>query len=146
MPTPPMPAAPMPTPPTAAPTVTQAAAALADWLASDARLIHETAQLDREIIERLRAAGLPIARYSVGMASLHPQVDGFSSLWERGGELMYREHMADEAGNKQLRNSPIYAAFTEGRGGRYRLSGAPARDEYPVLTEYCRLAMARTWR
>ncbi|MGR3985026.1 MAG: adenylate/guanylate cyclase domain-containing protein [Gammaproteobacteria bacterium] len=122
----------MPAPPIP---VAQSADSFAKWLASDARFINDTAQLDREIIARMHAAGLPVARYSIGMASLHPQVDGFSSVWERGGELIYREHMADEEGNKQLRDSPIYAVFMEGRGSRHRLLGAPPKNEYSILTE-----------
>ena len=115
--------------------VSAAVAEIAHWLTSRARLIDDTEKLDQRIIERLRGAGLPIVRYFVAVPSLHPQVDGFGTLWEQGKGLQMHEHLLDEKGWGQLKDSPFYQVFYQGRGSRHRLSGPPAADEYTILGE-----------
>lgn len=113
----------------------QVIAEVAHWLTSRARLIDDTEKLDEGIIDRLREAGLPIVRYSVAVPSLHPQVDGFSTLWEQDKGFQFREHVRDEEGIARLMDSPIYQAFFEGRGSRYRLTEPPKENEFTILAE-----------
>ena len=105
------------------------------WLTSRARLIDDTEKLDESIIGHLREAGLPIVRYSVSVPSLHPQVDGFSTLWTKDKGFRFLEHVRDEEGLARLKDSPLYRAFFEGRGSRYCLTEPPKKDEYAILTE-----------
>tara|TARA_A100001037_G_scaffold289519_1_gene301333 strand:+ start:1932 stop:2141 length:210 start_codon:yes stop_codon:yes gene_type:complete len=63
--------------------VTKTIASLTDRLMSEARLIDDTAELDQAMVDCLLEAGLPITRFTTGVPSLHPQVDGLSTLWER---------------------------------------------------------------
>lgn len=110
-------------------------ATIANWLTSRARLIDDTGKLDQAIIDQLRAAGLPIVRYTTHVPSLHPQVDGFSTYWEKGKGLRFSEHRGDPEGKEKLRNSPISKAFDEGRRARYRLTAPPKGKEYPILAD-----------
>ena len=110
---------------------------ITQWLVARARLIDDTEALDLAIIERLREAGLPIARYTTGGQALHPQVDGFSAVWEEGKGIQFREHRhrSDEVEMGKLRHSPIFQVFEHGRGSRYRLTDPPQENEYTILTE-----------
>jgi adenylate cyclase len=109
---------------------------LADWLISAARLIVDTATLDQEIVNRLRASGLPIVRYSTGVPSLHPQVDSFSTLWEEGKGLSFRQYRVSDDPAQQFARSPIFLAYETGGTVRCRLDGPPEEDEYEILAEF----------
>ena len=108
---------------------------LAGWLISTARLIDDTAALDQAIVDRLRAAGLPITRFTTGVPSLHPQVNSFSTLWEQGKGLSFRQYRGDQATPRSLQDSPIFAAYREGRNVRCRLADPPRDDDYPIAKE-----------
>ncbi len=115
--------------------ITDTIAELTAWLVSEARLIGDTEALDLAIVERLRAAGLPIARYTTGVPSLHPQVDSFSTLWEEGKGLSIRQFRVDPDNPQVLQGSPIFVAYEEGRTTRCRLEGPPEQDEYEIAGE-----------
>ena len=110
-------------------------AELAGWLISEARLIGDTEALDLAIVERLRGAGLPITRYTTGVPSLHPNVDSFSTLWEQGKGLTFRQFRVDPDNPQVLRGSPIFVAYQEGRTTRCRLEDPPEADEYDIAAE-----------
>ena len=110
-------------------------AELAGWLISEARLIGDTEALDLAIVERLRGAGLPITRYTTGVPSLHPNVDSFSTLWEQGKGLTFRQFRVDPDNSQVLRGSPIFVAYEEGRTTRCRLEGPAETDEYDIAAE-----------
>ena len=110
-------------------------AELAGWLISEARLIGDTEALDLAIVERLRGAGLPITRYTTGVPSLHPNVDSFSTLWEQGKGLTFRQFRVDPDNSRVLRGSPIFVAYEEGRTTRCRLEGPAETDEYDIAAE-----------
>src|SRR5215207_4118679 len=109
--------------------------AIATWLMSQARLIDDTATLDQSIVDRLRNAGLPITRFTTGMPSLHPQVDSFSTLWELGKGLSFRQYRLTPASSQQLKDSPILVAYEEGRVVRCRLESPSQPGEYEILGE-----------
>ena len=109
--------------------------ALTAWLVSEARLIGDTEALDLAIVERLRDAGLPIVRYTTGVPSLHPQVNSFSTLWEKDKGLTFRSYRLDPAGQKTLGSSPIFIAYHEGRSVRCPLEGPAQLDEYEIVGE-----------
>ena len=124
-------------------------AELTTWLNSVARLIGDTEALDLAIVERLREAGLPIARYSTGVPSLHPQVDSFSTLWEQGEGLKFRQFRIDPENRQELSASPIFIAYDTGRSTRCRLDDEPQDGEYEMvgdlrrqgLTDYLVIAL-----
>ncbi len=111
-------------------------AELSAWLLSDARNIAETETVDRAIVDRLIAAGLPLARYTTGVPSLHPHVDSFSALWERGKELTIRRFRQSALDASDVQRSPIFIAYETGEPKRYPLEGEPDPGEYHLLTEF----------
>lgn len=116
--------------------VAQTVAELTDWLLSEARLAGGAAALDEAIIDRLIKAGLPLARFTTGVPSLHPQVDSFSALWERGKAVTVRRLRQDALDPVDLERSPILIAYTEGKVARYRLEDGPVEGEYSLLTTF----------
>lgn len=125
------------------------------WLLDDGRFIQGTGAFDEAFVVKLRALGLPIKRFTTGIPSLHPQVDSFSTLWEEGKGLTFREFKRaapeepaqgarrgetasrEEKGTAggQLEGSPIEAVYESGRTVRHRLEDGPRGNEYSLLTE-----------
>ncbi len=112
------------------------------WLLSDARAIAETETVNQAIVNRLVAAGLPLARYTTGLPSLHPHVDSFSALWERGKELTIRRFRQSALDPLDVRRSPIFIAYETGKPKRYPLEGEPDPGEYHLLTEFRQAGMS----
>jgi len=110
--------------------------ALSQWLQSEARLIGGTEATDQAIVDRLIDTGLPLARYTTGVPSLHPHVDSFSTLWERGKGMTIRHFRQETADSTELDRSPIMIAYHQGRSQRYRLEGDPDDGEYSLLTTF----------
>ncbi len=115
--------------------VSETIAAITRWLTSRARLITDTKARNEAIVERLRAAGLPIVRFTIGMPTLHPQLDGFSMQWEEGKDMFFREHRRSETDEDDLRRSPIFRAFEEGIRSRHRLLEPPGANEASILDD-----------
>ena len=111
-------------------------AELTAWLLSEARNIAETEAVEQAIVDRLIAAGLPLARYTTGVPSLHPQVDSFSALWEPGKGLTIRRFRQSALDPSDVRRSPIFIAYETGQAERYLLEGEPDAGEYHMLTEF----------
>ncbi len=122
--------------------------AIRDWLLDESKHIAGTGAFEEAFVERLRAEGLPIVRFTTGVPSLHPQVDSFSTLWEAGKGLSFREFRlagprvgvvpgADRDGTVQdaLANSPLRLAYDEGRTVRCRLEGPPEEGEFGILPD-----------
>jgi adenylate cyclase len=84
---------------------------------------------------RLRQSGVDVARITVGVPILHPQLFSFSCLWQLGEGACERRHPAGAAQASALGNSPIKIAYDGGGPSRYRLTDSPAQDEFPILTE-----------
>ncbi len=117
------------------PPLSEAINDIAAWLLSEARFINDTETLDRAMIDKLRAAGLPFTRFTTGVPSLHPEVDSFSTLWEEGKGLSFRTYRVDAEREASLAQSPIFTAYEQGLNQRYRLADGPRPGEYSLLTE-----------
>ena len=110
-------------------------AELAHWITARVRLIDDTGALDQEIVDRLRAAGLPIVRFTTGVPSLHPQVDSFSTLWELGKGITFRQFQLGDMSPATLPQSPIFRTYQDGQSRRYKLTGNAPEEEYTLLAE-----------
>ncbi len=110
-------------------------AELSDWLLIHARMNDEVGTRDAMIVNRLREAGIPIARAMIAMRSLHPQVDAFSATWEEGKEMVFREHLLGNLNTREMAGNPIFIATNYGKNLRYRLTDAPPENETAILTE-----------
>lgn len=116
-------------------TTIETIASLTGRLMSEARLIDDTAKLDQAIVDYLLDAGLPIARLTTGVPSLHPQVDSFSTLWEQGAGLTFRQFRLSDTQGAPPQNSPIFTAYDEGKTVRCQLETLPKPGEYEILAE-----------
>ncbi|HUT48554.1 MAG TPA: adenylate/guanylate cyclase domain-containing protein [Alphaproteobacteria bacterium] len=108
---------------------------LRSWLRTEGRFIANSAEFDTALVERLRALGLPIVRFTTGVPSLHPQVDSFSTLWEYGKGLSFRQYRQTEDGEAVFRNSPLFIVYNEGRSVRCDLETPPQDGEFTVLPD-----------
>ncbi len=106
------------------------------WLSKESRFIEGTEAFDLALVETLRAVGVPLARFTTGVPSLHPQVDSFSTLWEEGKGITFRTFSLAGDGIERLRNSPMFLVYNEGRTVRYRLEEGPKEGEPEILSEF----------
>lgn len=107
-----------------------------DWLARDGRRIAEGTELVTQLADRLTAIGLPLARISLNLRTLHPQVLATAYLWERHcgcAQQIDREHGIQFT--QTYLNSPMRSLYEQGHGQRWRLVGPVANLEFPVLAE-----------
>ncbi len=115
--------------------IAETIAELAAWITAQARLIDDTGKLDQEIVLRLRAAGLPIVRFTTGVPSLHPQVDSFSTLWELDKGVTFRQFQLGDMSPATLPQSPIFKTYHDGQSRRYKLTDKASEAEYELLSE-----------
>ena len=105
------------------------------WLSEESRFIEGSAAFDQAFVDKLLSVGLPIARYTTGVPSLHPQVDSFSTVWEEGKGLRFRTYRRSPEQMESFRGSPIYIVYNESRVVRERLEGPAPPDEAPIVSE-----------
>jgi adenylate cyclase len=110
--------------------------ALLDWLIGDARRLPDGPTLLAELCQRLLDLGLPLARASFHLRTLHPQLFGVAFYWDRGADQvrMFRgEHGIERTDFYQ--RSPIRLLF-EGAGAvRQRLDLPEVDIPFPMLEE-----------
>jgi adenylate cyclase len=109
-----------------------------DWLIGDARRLPDDASLLRALCERLVEAGLPLARASFHIRTLHPELFGMGFYWQRGVEdirVFRAEHGIQQTPLYQ--RSPMRLLF-EGAGAvrqRLDLPGTGFDFDFPLLDE-----------
>lgn len=108
---------------------------LRTWLRGEGRFLPTSEAFDLALVERLREAGLPIARYTTGVPSLHPQVDSFSTLWDEDNGLTHRRFRTDAIASPDIENSPVFAVYAKGKTVRCDLTAPPSRDEASILPD-----------
>ncbi len=90
--------------------------AIVDWLlGSEARRLPNAAEILKALCPRLSAAGLPLARVSFHVRTLHPQLYGVGFFWYRERddiEVYYARHGVRET--EDYRQSPLRLIFDEG--------------------------------
>lgn len=106
------------------------------WLAVEGRRIPRTRDLLHSLCERMLDQGLPIARVSVQIRTLHPQVYSYGYEWRRGRPEVSevgRDHgIAD---SPQYLNSPLRPVMEDRLVVRRRLEPPADLGEFPVLGE-----------
>jgi len=107
---------------------------LREWLIDEGRYISGTGRFEEALIGRLRAAGIPVTRFSTGIPSLHPQVDSFSTLWEKSKGFEFRQFRMTPELDELLRKSPIVEAYG-GKFVRCRLEQPAEAARYPITQE-----------
>lgn len=108
---------------------------VAGWLVSEARSVGTPGELLDGLCQRLAAAGVPLARASIVLFTLHPLIHGRSFRWRPG------HGCATEVHPHGLQHLPAFArspfkALREGTPLIHRrLEAPPDPDDYPMLAE-----------
>ncbi len=107
-----------------------------DWLIGDARRLPDGRALLSELAVRLLEIGLPLARASYHIRTLHPQLFGIGIYWQRGADQIrvFRAERGVERTDLFLQ-SPMRVLF-EGAGAvRQRLDLPDAEFAFPLFKE-----------
>jgi len=111
-----------------------------DWIALQIAAGTDGADVLRGLMERLLAAGMPVARVMLGGDTVDPVLAGTILRWERGAEEVARvdyshQQHRDNAGVWE--NSPFYYLWHgPERVLRCRLEGdGPLEHQFPILAE-----------
>ncbi|AJD42720.1 adenylate/guanylate cyclase domain-containing protein [Rhizobium sp. SEMIA 4085] len=105
-----------------------------DWLINETRNQRFIDNILVEMCERLRAAGVPVARATMHFRTLHPQWLGARILWRPGlQEAKITTFGYGVETTSQFLNSPINEIFSGGREVRQSLEGEVA--SYPLYGE-----------
>ena len=113
----------------------QPAPDVAGWLVSEARSARTPGELLDGLCQRLTAQGVPVARASIVLFTLHPLIHGRSFRWRPG------HGAATEVHPHGLQHLPAFArspfkALREGTPVIHRrLRAPPAPDDFPMLAE-----------
>jgi adenylate cyclase len=114
----------------------EARSLILDWLIGDARRLPDGPSLLRALCERLVEAGMPLARASFHIRTLHPQLFGVGFYWQRGADdirVFRAEHGIQQTPLYQ--RSPMRLLF-EGAGAvRQRLDLPDTEFPFPLLNE-----------
>lgn len=111
--------------------------AFIDWVLSDARLIPDLPSLLDAFAGKLRAAGVPLMRMTLGLRLLHPQIRFKNYYWRRDEdavEIVQRGHDAEQS--PEYLTSPIAAILDQGAEAlRFRIESMEAPWPYPIVGE-----------
>jgi adenylate cyclase len=105
------------------------------WLRDEGRLQRNRVAFVEALAAQMRLAGFPVDRMTTGIPILHPNFDSTSVRWvkdEGGGERSWP--MAPE--NYVMRaNSPLHAAYFEGRSTRSAITPEPVEGEFGIIPD-----------
>ncbi|HEX9461064.1 MAG TPA: adenylate/guanylate cyclase domain-containing protein [Alphaproteobacteria bacterium] len=106
------------------------------WVVGDARRIGTSLELLDELCWRLIAAGVPLARMTFHLPTLHPQYYGIGCRWSRATgqteELLVGHSVRYSAAYLE---SPIRRVIEDGEHIRRRLDAPDALMDFPILAE-----------
>lgn len=111
--------------------------ALLDWILGDARMLPSIPSLLDAFARRLETAGVPLARMTLGLRLLHPQIRFKSYYWRRAEEaveIVQRGH--DTESSPEYLASPIAAILDQGAEAlRFRIENMAPPWPYPIIGE-----------
>lgn len=113
------------------------------WLLEDGRRHVSMAALADDLCWRLVATGLPLARVTLNVGTLHPLLIGFGARWTavdgRAEELTLAHGLRE---TEAYRNSPFLRLYEYGENVHCRLEGQPAESlPYPILRDLQAIGM-----
>jgi adenylate cyclase len=110
-------------------------AAIAAWLIDGARPAGAPGDVLDTLCRRLVAAGLPLARVSVFVRTLHPNVAARRLTWRPDAPVEFAEAPFDLFESDTYHQSPISRVYGEGATVRRRLADPACPIDYPILTD-----------
>lgn len=126
-------------------------AAIEAWLLADAIAIEDLLPLYESLLWRMVAAGLPLARASVHVGTLHPQLLGFAWNWNAADGLTDEVKVdAFALQTDQYKRNPLFHVIEHGERFRLDTGDPDIARRYPLTTEladqgiseYCALPLS----
>lgn len=108
---------------------------VAGWLVSEARSLDGPAPLLDALCQRLVAQGVPVARASIVLFTLHPLLHGRSFRWRPGQRVSTEVHPHGLQHLPGFALSPFKALLDGSPGLHRRLEEPPAPDDFPMYAE-----------
>jgi hypothetical protein len=99
-------------------------AELLRWLAEEGRFAPDTGRLLELLCDKLAALGIPIARATAHVRTLHPEYRGASRIW-RGESIEIRTTRHGIEFTSDYQNSPIQHVIETGSGSTPCLAKPP---------------------
>ncbi len=111
-------------------------AATIDWLMAEGRFLADTADLTRQLGERLLKSGAPLWRLRLSMRTLHPLTAGLSTVWERDlDDTTEIPALHGLEGRSGYIGSPMEIINRTGSAFRKRLTEPLTETDHNVLHE-----------
>jgi adenylate cyclase len=106
------------------------------WLLGDGRRLTDPAAFVQGLVDELLAVGVPVARLSVNLPTLHPELFARGFYWQRGAAVRCEQRRHGITETPSYRNSPIRTLLEHGAPHvRRRLTGPDAQLDYPLMQE-----------
>ena len=102
------------------------------WLTEEGRFASDTGRLLEMLCEKLAALGVPIARATAHVRTLHPEFRGISRIWRRGESTEIRTSRHGIEYTSDYQNSPVQHIIEIGQWLDTILSEATDRH-FPIL-------------
>lgn len=109
--------------------------ALFEWLVDGAPGARRSEDVVERMAAELRAAGLPVDRFAVFVATLHPTVLGRAFWWEHGAPLRVFDMTIESQRSLTVVNSPVATVTATQKELRRNLSNGPGAEGWAVLQE-----------
>ena len=107
-----------------------------DWLLGEALDSDDLLTLFESFVWRLVAAGYPLARASLHVGTLHPQLIGFAWNWSKADGLCDEVKVAEAAlRSDSYRRNPLFQVIEHGQSVHADTSDEAVRDRYPLIGE-----------
>ena len=106
--------------------------AIVDWLVKDGPRCNAVTDLLERFCLRVREAGIPLDRATVGVPLLHPIAQSSFVAWNTGEGASQRWFVWSPKNLEDLRASPIYVIYTEGTDVVIDLKDEADRARFPV--------------
>jgi adenylate cyclase len=107
-------------------------AELLRWLTEEGRFAPDTGRLLELLCDKLAALGIPIARATVHVRTLHPEYRGAARIWRRGENIEIRTTRHGIQFTSDYQNSPIQHVIETGQWLDTMLSETTDR-RFPIL-------------
>ena len=109
-------------------------AAIAEWLVREGRFAGDMGAMLQSVSERLLAEGLPLARSTTHIRTLHPEFRGITRLWRRGESVEEDTPRHGVENTPSFLGSPLEYVIRTGDWLIRRLDAA-AEAEVPIFAE-----------
>jgi len=106
------------------------------WLLGEAAMESDLLALLEGFLWRLVAAGFPLARASMHVGTLHPQLIGFAWIWLRADGFCDEVKVAEAAlRTESYQRNPMKRVIEDGETIRRRPQDPAAQAEFPLMKE-----------